>query len=217
MKTFDRIGLLFALGLALASIPTLGSAQHQHGPALAGAAASGKGTVPTKRGQAPTPASSAPGSAGDVLPVRSHNDNRDREFRIDPTRVADFRTPSSAGKSALRARSQTEKNAPTLPAGVSPVFVDPASPGQVRALPGGVIVALRHPPAGNDALAREAEGRRQIAAAGLHALRPIGPDARRWLVASPAGMPALELANRLHASSDFESATPNWWKPRALK
>ncbi|ODT34671.1 MAG: hypothetical protein ABS55_10885 [Lautropia sp. SCN 70-15] len=66
-------------------------------------------------------------------------------------------------------------------------------------------------------MAREAEGRRQIAAAGLHALRPIGPDARRWLVASPPGMPALELANRLQESGVFESASPNWWKPRALK
>ena len=34
---------------------------------------------------------------------------------------------------------------------------------------------------------------------------------------TPPGMPALELANRLHASTDFESAEPNWWKPRALK
>ena len=215
MKTFDRIGMLFAI--ALASLPAPGSAQPERGPALASATANGKGIVPTKRGQAPAQASSGPESAGDAQSDRRRDNDRKREFRIDPTRVADFRTPSSAGKPVVRARNDAEKNAPALPAGVSPVFVDPTSPGQVRALPGGVIVALRHPPAGNDALALEAEGRRQIAAAGLQALRPIGPDARRWLVASPAGMSALELANRLHGSSDFESAAPNWWKPRALK
>lgn len=215
MKTLDRIGMLFAL--ALASMPTPGSAQPEPGPSPARATANGKSAVPAKRAQAPTAAASAPGPAGDVQAVRRHGGDRDRGFQIDLSRVADFRTPSSAGKPALRARHPSEKNAATLPAGVSPVFVDPASPGQVRALPGGVIVALRHPPAGNDVRAREEEGRRQIAAAGLQALRPIGPDARRWLVASPPGMPALELANRLHASTDFESAEPNWWKPRALK
>ncbi len=215
MKTFDRIGLLFAL--ALASMPAHGTAQHERDPALAGATAHGKGIVPTKREPAPAQASPAPGPAADAQPVRWRDGNRGREYRIDPTRVADFRAPASAGKAAVRVRNDAEKNAPSLPAGVSPVFVDPASPGQVRALPGGVIVTLRHPPAGNDALRREEEGRRRIAAAGLQALRPIGPDARRWLVASPAGLPALELANRLHAGNDFESAEPNWWKPRALK
>lgn len=214
MKTFDRIGMLFAL--ALASMPAPGSAQHEPGPAPAGATANGRSVVPAKRAQ-PNHASSAPGAAGGERPIRSQDDDRGRAFRVDPTRVADFRAPSGAGRPAVRARNDAEKSAAALPAGVSPVFVDPAAPGQVRALPGGVIVALRHPPAGNDARAREEEGRRLIAAAGLQALRPIGPDARRWLVASPAGQPALELANRLHASTDFESAEPNWWKPRALK
>lgn len=215
MKTLDRIGMLFTL--ALASMPTPAAAQPDPGPAPAGTIAVGKGIVPAKRPQAPTPAAAASGPAADAQPGRRSEAARDRGLRIDPTRVADFRSPASAGKPALRARSQSEKNAPALPSGVSPVFVDPASPGQVRALPGGVIVTLRHPPAGNDAAAREEEGRRQIAAAGLQALRPIGPDARRWLVATPPGMPALELANRLHASSDFDSAEPNWWKPRTLK
>ena len=38
-----------------------------------------------------------------------------------------------------------------------------------------------------------------------------------WLVASPPGMASLALANQLHESGRFESAAPNWWRPRALK
>lgn len=223
MRTLSRLASLCAL--AFAALPATGAGQP--GPAASQAAGSApsraavapgrQDALPAKRvaARADVPASTA--SASDAPATWWHDGERRRDLRIDPAQVADFRT-ARAGKSApLRARSEAEKNASSLPAGMSPVFVDPGAPGQVRALPGGVIVTLKRPPAGNDAAQREADGRRQLAAAGLQPLRPIGPDARRWLVGSPAGMPALELANRLHDSGDFESAAPNWWQPRALK
>lgn len=208
-----RLAALCAL--ALATLPAPAAAQPHREPPPASAAPAKRAAQTARPGSAQRAERPAPVSAAPT--VSWHDGERRRELQVDPAQVADFRAAPAGKFAALRARTESEKTASALPDGISPVFVDPAAPSQVRALPGGVIVTLRHSPAGNDALAREAEGRRQIAAAGLHALRPIGPDARRWLVASPAGMPALELANRLHASSDFESATPNWWKPRALK
>ncbi len=47
--------------------------------------------------------------------------------------------------------------------------------------------------------------------------REIGGSGRVWLVATPAGLASLDLANRLHESGDFESASPNWWQFRARK
>ena len=95
----------------------------------------------------------------------------------------------------------------SLPGTASPVFRD--DNGAQLALGGGVVVRLR---AADRAYARE-----RLASAGLQPVRPLDPDGHAWLVASPAGMPALELANRLHESNEFESAAPNWWRPRSLK
>lgn len=176
----------------------------------------------SKPGPARTEASLEAASASD--PGRKapllywYDGEREYRVRIDPQRLADFRVPQLAGKPAVvRPRNEAEKSADALPAGLSPVFVDPDAPGRIRALPGGVIVTLKQVPAGNDAVEREDLARRRIAAAGVQPLRPIDPDARCWLVESPPGMPSLELANRLHRSGDFESASPNWWQPRALK
>lgn len=93
----------------------------------------------------------------------------------------------------------------------SPVFRDAAgASGPRRALPGGVILAF---PAGTDAAGRAA----LLARHGLRAVREIGEGSGRWLVESPPGLASLDLANRLHESGDFTSASPNWWRPRALK
>jgi hypothetical protein len=48
-------------------------------------------------------------------------------------------------------------------------------------------------------------------------VRELGDDGHAWLVSSAPGLPALELANRLYESGDFLAASPNWWRPRALK
>ncbi|MEZ5604661.1 MAG: hypothetical protein R3E41_10735 [Burkholderiaceae bacterium] len=100
-----------------------------------------------------------------------------------------------------------EKGLETLPSGSSPVFRD--DNGAMRALAGGVVVRLRE--------ADVPDARARLADAGLLPIRQLDPEGRNWLVASPSGMPSLELANQLHESGKFESATPNWWRPRSLK
>jgi hypothetical protein len=102
---------------------------------------------------------------------------------------------------------------PAAPAGPTdtPVYRDqPSAGGRVRALPGGVIVGLRP---GTSAAARDA----LLARHGLRLVRPIGDRGDVVLVASPPGDASLDLANRLHESGDFASASPNWWQPRQLK
>lgn len=161
-----------------------------------------------------------------------------RELARDPSTVADFRnaagqpvtsgdTDSSAnplGKEAvsrtpLRSKSAIEELPDGgLPEGVSPVLREAFAPeSQVQALPGGVVVTLKQAPAGSSLGEREAQARSKLTAAGLEPLRAIDPFQRVWLVASSAGLASLELANRIHESGAFESAAPNWWRPRATK
>jgi len=102
---------------------------------------------------------------------------------------------------------------PAAPAGTTdtPVYRDQADAGgRVRALPGGVLLGLRP---GTSATARDA----LLARHGLRLVRPIGDRGDLLLVASPPGDASLDLANRLHESGDFASASPNWWQPRQLK
>jgi hypothetical protein len=119
---------------------------------------------------------------------------------------ADFSARTSARDHVLRPSTLIEKSASQ-----SPVFRDsPAGSGGERALPGGVIVRL-HPDTSEQA--RQA----LFARHGVQPQRALGDNADLWLIASPPGLPALELANRLHESGDFGFASPNWWRPRALK
>ncbi|RPH67259.1 MAG: hypothetical protein EHM83_01980 [Burkholderiales bacterium] len=134
-----------------------------------------------------------------------------RALRVDPAWIADFATAPTAAsaksRSPLKRSIGGKKALETLPAGASPVFRDTA--GSPRALPGGVIVRLRD--------ADRQQARERLAAAGLVPVRAIDPQERSWLVESPPGLPSLELANRLHEGGEFESAEPNWWRPRTLK
>lgn len=121
------------------------------------------------------------------------------------------RTTTKAGRASARSpleRIRREDNARvTREAGVSEVLRNEA--GSPRALPGGVIVRLQ-----------ESDRRNAydiLVEAGLRPVRALDPEQRSWLVESPAGLDSLELANRLHESGRFESASPNWWRPRALK
>ena len=170
MNKLSRLASLCVI--AFAALPAPGAAQAVPDASIAaGTARSKAATAPGKPGDLPSKRSHAKGRSGaatDAPAVRWHDGDRSREIRIDPTRVADFRATPPAGKSAVvRARSDAEKAAPGLPAGVSPVFVDPDAAGQIRALPGGVIVTLKQPPAGNDVAAREEQARRQLADAGI--------------------------------------------------
>jgi len=129
-----------------------------------------------------------------------------RPLRVDPEWVVDFRDakPDFEPRDAARVGAAKSNE---LAAGVSPVLRDPN--GEPRALPGGVIVRLRD--------ADLADPRKALADAGLEPVRAIDAQQRTWLVASPAGLESLALANRLHESGRFEAVTPNWWRQRALK
>jgi len=169
------------------------------------------GSAAFAAGQAREAASAQPARNADAnASGQAHwfDHGRRRALRVDPDWVADFRDskPRFERRDARASRPESEKAAP-LAAGVSPVLRDET--GAARALPGGVIVRLRE--------ADLADPRKALADAGLEALRPIDPEERTWLVASPAGLETLDLANRLHESGRFESVTPNWWRPRALK
>lgn len=117
---------------------------------------------------------------------------------------ADF-SPSIQGKSAVL-RPATGALKDVSPALQSPVFRDEG--GRMRALPGGVLVVLATP-LDDDAAAA------LIASHDARAVRRVGD--RTWLVESAAGLPSLDLANRLAATGAFAAAQPNWWVERARK
>lgn len=129
-----------------------------------------------------------------------------RGLQIDPDQVADFTRP---GADAPRGRPQLTKASATgagkAGANVSPVFRGVGAPAsEVRALPGGIIVTLR--------TAGTAQAANQVLAPfGLRVTRPVDSTGLRWIVATAAGMAALETANRLHESGAFASVTPDWW------
>jgi hypothetical protein len=155
-----------------------------------------------------------PGGAGRAANAASlyfYENGRKKTLRVDPGWVADFATPPKPEPGKPRTPVKRfiggEKGLETLPSGSSPVFRD--DNGAMRALAGGVVVRLRE--------VDVPDARARLADAGLLPIRQLDPEGRSWLVASPSGMPSLELANQLHESGKFEAATPNWWRPRSLK
>jgi hypothetical protein len=79
--------------------------------------------------------------------------------------------------------------------------------GAPMALPGGIIVK---PKAGDT----NVEGR--LKAKGFEIERPIGGSGA-LLIKSAEGSSSLDIANKLHESGEFESASPNWWRERRKK
>ncbi len=110
-----------------------------------------------------------------------------------------------SGKSVeLQSMSTNEKSGKSFSG--SPVF-RLGETGSPMALPGGIIVK----PKSGDTTAEA-----KLKAKGYEIERAIG-DSGALLVKSPEGMSSLELANKLHESGDFESASPNWWRERRKK
>ena len=184
--------LALSLGLALAH----------------GAAAAQPARMPASK---PAPASEKALAQGPAL--YWYDGGQRRALAIDPEWVADFDPAArGAGRSPMRKATAVEKEKGPDPAAAfaSPVFRDPSSPGAApRALPGGVIVIVRE--------ADAARARELLASKGLKPLRPVGAAGTAWVVEAAPGMPSLELANRLQEGGDFAGASPNWWRPRALK
>lgn len=88
----------------------------------------------------------------------------------------------------------------------SPTWREGSSPaGRLMALPGGVIVQFA--PAWTDAdIHAWAHGK------SLQISQRLDIPGNWYLLASPPGTAALELANQLHTSGEVLSASPNWWK-----
>jgi hypothetical protein len=87
----------------------------------------------------------------------------------------------------------------------SPVLRD--SPGgPIRALPGNIIVGL-------DPAWTGPQISSWLSAHGLTELRRLSIGTNVLVIASPPGLPSLELANRLQESGTVVFAQPNWWTP----
>jgi len=153
-------------------------------------------------------AASAGAEPPTVAPVTSWHDGRQtRGLWLDPTREAEFAT---RGGGTVQPKQAPQAATQPSQAQRSPLFFDnPALNGTPRALPGGVLVELKVPTETNAA-------RLQLESDGLTPVRAIVGD-RIWLVASPPGLAALELANRLQQGGRYASAQPNWWQPRVPK
>jgi hypothetical protein len=129
-----------------------------------------------------------------------------RPLTLDASVRADF-SPRAAGTGSgtvLRAADGPLKD--VAAALQSPVLRDET--GRARALPGGVVVVLAEP-------LGDADARALIERHGGRPLRRIAD--RLWLLEAPAGLAALDEANRLAATGAFAGAQPNWWMQRTLK
>lgn len=133
-----------------------------------------------------------------------HEGAQRRALSVDPAWIAIF--PVGASGSPL-----FRIDDPTQPAGLrSPVYREADQVhSPARALPGGVIVALKPED--------RAQPERLFDSLALLARRSIDPTSGRWLVHSAPGADALSLARRLHESGRFESVAPNWWRERVRK
>jgi hypothetical protein len=170
------------------------------GPALAG--------PPPGPASGPAPLVDKPASvAKRAAPTHAWRDGAaTRPLTLDPSMQADF-SPKAAGAApgaVLRPAGGALKDVPL--ALQSPVLRDDA--GRARALPGGVMVVLAEP-------LDEAQARALIERHGAVPLRRIAD--RVWLLEAPAGLAALDQANRLAATGAFAGVQPNWWVERSLK
>jgi len=173
-------------------------------PLAAQAEAPRRGPVPAER-PAVVPATSTDNrptlkSSPVIESLAWHEGPVRRSLQRVPQWQADF-TPRVPPRPVLGRPDGTEN-----PALVSPVLRDES--GQLRALPGGVLVVLR-------SALDETDAQRFFASVGVTPVRQITDTL--WLLQAPAGLPALDLSNRLNDSGLFASAQPNWWTPRARK
>ena len=158
----------------------------------------------------PTPPTAAPTvskparAVGKAAPTHVwHDGGVTRTLTVEPALEADFSARVGKDAGVLRPAGSVGKSAL---AQVSPVLRDES--GQLRALPGGVLVVLLSP-------LDERAGRALIVESGGVPARSLSPTL--WVVEAPVGLEALEVANRLHASGRFASVQPNWWVARTLK
>lgn len=144
-----------------------------------------------------------------------YDGGKPRELHRDDALVAEFDNKSApADKPALRSngvriwhRQEDAATRAVATGKTSPVFRD-SEGGAMRALPGNVIVRL-------DPTWNAAQVDDWLAANGLTGLRHLPIGGNVLVVASPPGLAALELANRLQLSGKVVSAQPDWWEQRS--
>jgi hypothetical protein len=123
-----------------------------------------------------------------------------RQLTIDqPTSTKSSSNDRPVGKST--------DDSPTFRTGA--VGSNGSATGPAMVLPGGVILVPKDPN-------NEAKLMATLRAKGLEVERPIG-NSGAYLIRSKQGMAALELANQLHESGEFESVSPNWKRERTKK
>lgn len=144
-----------------------------------------------------------------------------RTVTLDPELLAHFAAPPSPVSSGtamgrtvgagsaepfVKLHRRTDPLPRTVGGVSSPVYREGTSPaGRLMALPGDVMIRFK--PDWSDGQVRD-----WASAKGLTLVRKLNITGQWYLVASPAGIASLELANTLHQSGELLSATPNWWK-----
>jgi hypothetical protein len=139
----------------------------------------------------------APSSAGRDALLAADADAAEVEQRQRAVRIWRVRAPQGADELARSLSRDSLRFSPVLHEG-------PSTGLPMRALPGGVVVAFRE---GWDRARIDA----WLAARGRKVAEAVVPQANVYLVATPPGLAALELANELHATGELASATPNFW------
>ena len=88
----------------------------------------------------------------------------------------------------------------------SPVFHDsPSNNGRMRALPGNIIVYL-------DPQWDEAKVGSWLSSHKLEKVKKLEIGANVYVIKTPPGLAALEMANMLYRSGEVKAAFPDWWQ-----
>lgn len=166
--------------------------------------------------------------AADSAPLHYHDGGRRIALSVEPALVADFGPSrmtalSATGTAAAqRVAGDSSVRILRLPAGQdaaaaatglqrSPVFRQGGTPaGRLMALPGGVLVKFK------PQWSREQQNA-WLATQGLPAGQPMALGAEWVRVDTAAGWAALQVANRLQATGEVLSSSPNWWTETASR
>lgn len=144
-----------------------------------------------------------------------HDGGDVRTLYLDPALTAEFNNQNNAGKEPVLKgdgiRIWRKEDGPPSRSITpnSPVFRDYQG-GSMRALPGNIIVHLN--PTWNDAQVAE-----WLTKNNLVVVRSLPMKKHLLVIASPTGLPSLELANRLVQSGTVVSAQPEWWEQRTTR
>lgn len=170
----------------------------------------------------------ASAQAADPPALHYHDGGRRIALSVEPALVADFgpsrMTALSANGTAAPQRVAGDSTVRILrmPAGQdasvaatgpqrSPVFRQGGTPaGRLMALPGGVLVKFK--PQWS-----RTQQNAWLAAQGLPAGQPMALGAEWVRVDTAAGWTALQVANRLQATGEVLSSSPNWWTATASR